>query len=201
MRRFGLTLFCMILMTLSACGGSTSTPPPSSSPHDLIGRGMPKTRPDMLAERRIILRYPYNGETVDTVYYHDHAYDQNALAEINRLCRDRHAGVVGPIDRELVDYLVDIRTRLNLPDTVVFEVLSAYRTPETNARLAISNSNVAKESLHMHGWAIDFRIAGVSGKAISAIAKTMQRGGVSYYPSDNHVHVDLGNIRTWPTSH
>jgi len=25
----------------------------------------------------------------------------------------------------------------------------------------------------------------------------MQRGGVAYYPEDNHVHVDLGNIRTW----
>ena len=49
----------------------------------------------------------------------------------------------------------------------------------------------------MHGWAVDFRIEGVKGKAICEIAKTMQRGGVAYYPEDNHVHVDLGNIRTW----
>jgi len=27
----------------------------------------------------------------------------------------------------------------------------------------------------------------------------MQRGGVAYYPEDNHVHVDLGNIRSWKT--
>jgi uncharacterized protein YcbK (DUF882 family) len=111
--------------------------------------------------------------------------------------RDRHAGVVGKIDPELVDYLVDIRKRLDLPQTVPFQILSGYRTPETNARLAITNGNVAKESLHMRGWAVDFRIDGVSGKAICEIAKTMQRGGVAYYPEDNHVHVDLGNIRTW----
>jgi len=49
----------------------------------------------------------------------------------------------------------------------------------------------------MHGWAVDFRIAHVNGSAICEIAKTMQRVGVAYYPADNHVHVDLGNIRTW----
>jgi uncharacterized protein YcbK (DUF882 family) len=120
-----------------------------------------------------------------------------AMDQIDRLMRDRHANVVGKIDPELIDYLVDIRTRLGLPQTVVFQILSGYRTPETNARLSISNGNVAKESLHMHGWAVDFRIEGVNGKAICAIAETMQRGGVAYYPEDNHVHVDLGNIRTW----
>jgi len=148
-------------------------------------------------ERRLVLLYPPTGEKVDVVYFHHSHYDKAALNKINILFRDRHANVVGTIDPELIDYLVDIRTRLGLPPTLVFQILSGYRTAETNAMLAKHNKNVALESNHVHGWAVDFRIEKVDGRAICEIAKTMQRGGVAYYPKDNHVHIDLGNIRTW----
>ena len=185
-------LILSLVFLLCACAGSGS-----NSYHTVSGRGLPKTQPDSEATRRVVLVYPYTHETLDVVYYHDGAYDQRALKKIDALFRDRHANVAGKIDPELIDYMVDIRTRLALPPTAPFQVLSGYRTPQTNARLAITNGNVAKESLHMHGWAVDFRMAGVNGRAICAIATTMQRGGVAYYPEDNHVHVDLGNIRTW----
>jgi uncharacterized protein YcbK (DUF882 family) len=185
-------LAVVLLCALAACGGGSG-----SHYHIVSGRGLEKTRPDQEATRRIVLDYPYTHEKLDLIYFHDGDYDSDAMQKINVLLRDRHANVVGEIDPELIDYLVDIRTRLGLPSTVVFQILSGYRTPETNAHLAVSNANVAKESLHMHGWAVDFRIAGVNGGAICEIAKTMQRGGVAYYPKDNHVHVDLGNIRTW----
>jgi uncharacterized protein YcbK (DUF882 family) len=165
--------------------------------HHVTGRGLSKTQPDSEPTRQIILSYPYTHEKLDVVYFHDGNYDVGAMKKIDILMRDRHANVVGDIDPELIDYLVDIRTRLGLPPTVVSQILSGYRTPETNAHLAVTNGNVAKESLHMHGWAVDFRIDNVNGKAICEIAKTMQRGGVAYYPEDNHLHVDLGNIRTW----
>jgi uncharacterized protein YcbK (DUF882 family) len=187
MKRFAA--LCLTLM-LAACGGGSHT-------HDVSGRGMAKTTPDRDAVRRIVLVYPYTHEVLDATYYHDGHYDQSELRKIDRLLRDRHTDTVGDIDPELIDYLIDIRKRLGLPATVPFQILSGYRTPETNAALAVSNANVAKESLHIHGWAVDFRVEGVNGSAICEIAKTMQRGGVAYYPKDNHVHVDLGNIRTW----
>ena len=159
--------------------------------------GGEKTRPDPLATRTIVMRYPPTDERLTLTYYHDGAYDKAALTKINILFRDRHANVVGVIDPELIDFLVDIRTRLGLPDAIVFAILSGYRTSNTNALLRLQNGQVAKESLHIHGWAVDFRIESVNGSAIAEIAKTMQRGGVSFYPRDNHVHVDLGAIRTW----
>jgi len=186
-------LSILLIGLLAACSSGAG----SSSYHTVSGRGMPKTQPDGDASRRVVLVYPYTHETLDTVYFHNGSYDQSALAKIDQLMRDRHVNVAGRIDPELVDYMVDLRKRFNLPADVPFQILSGYRTPQTNARLAISNANVAKESLHMHGWAVDFRIDGVNGKAICEIAKTMQRGGVAFYPEDNHVHVDLGNIRTW----
>jgi uncharacterized protein YcbK (DUF882 family) len=183
----------LILAAVTACTGTTYSP----SHKDVSAYGMEKTKPDATAVRHIVLRYPYTHEMVNADYYHDGHYDSRVMKQINTLLRDRHADVVGTIDPELIDYLVDIRSRLGLPPMVVFDILSGYRTPETNRSLSFSNSNVAKESLHMHGWAVDFRVDHVNGQAICEIAKTMQRGGVAYYPKDNHVHIDLGNIRTW----
>lgn len=186
------SLMALMVVALAAC---------SSKPAGKLVRqyGGVKTKPDKVSERYIELSYPKNGEKLAMVYYHEGKYDPAAMKAINRLFRDRHNNKIGDIDPELIDYLVDIRTRLGLPSTIVFEILSGYRSRGTNAELAQTNGNVAKESLHCHGWAVDFRIASVNGSAIAEIAKTMQRGGVSFYPSDNHVHVDLGNIRTWRT--
>jgi uncharacterized protein YcbK (DUF882 family) len=186
-------VYFLSLLLFASCGGT--------APAGKLVRqyGGPKTRPDTVSERYIVLSYPSGRERLSLTYYHNGNYDPAAMAAINRLFRDRHNDRIGEVDPELIDFLVDIRARLSLPPTVVFEILSGYRCPETNAALARNDNHVAKESLHIHGWAVDFRIAGVNGSAIAEIAKTMQRGGVSFYPKDNHVHVDLGNIRTWPT--
>ena len=190
MKRYAALL---LLCVLCACGGTRE----GGAIRPVSGRGLAKTQPDRDPVRRIVLVYPYTHETLNVVYFHDGHYDDAAIDKIESLMRDRHANVAGKIDEELIDYMVDIRKRLGLPPTAAFQILSGYRTLGTNAHLAASNGNVAKESLHMHGWAVDFRMDGVNGKAICEIAKTMQRGGVAYYPKDNHVHVDLGNIRTW----
>lgn len=191
MRTYFALIGALLLFFLAACSGGGPTGKPVSY------HGLSKTRPDTLAERHIVFLHPESGEKLDVVYFHNSSYDQKALAKINRIFRDRHADVTGDIDPELIDYMVDIRTRLGLPSTIVFEILSGYRTAETNAMLAQHNKNVALESTHVHGWAVDFRVRNVDGRAICEIAKTMQRGGVAYYPRDNHVHIDLGNIRTW----
>ena len=190
-----LCLAVLLALSLTAC--DTTSDSGTHAPRQVSGRGMAKTKPDPLLTRRIVLVHAPSGEHLDVVYYHDGAYDKDALKKINHIMRDRHANVDGEMDPELIDYMLDLRTRLSLPPTVPFEVFSGYRTRETNDMLARHNNHVAIESLHIHGWAVDFRIAHVNGAALCEIAKTMQRGGVAYYPDDNHVHIDLGNIRTW----
>ncbi|MDD4616956.1 MAG: DUF882 domain-containing protein [Alphaproteobacteria bacterium] len=187
-------LILIVTWVLCACGSSENY---GLHYREVSGRGMPKTQPDRDPVRRIVLEHPHSKEAINVVYFHDGHYDAVAMKKINFLMRDRHENIAGDIDPELVDYLVDIRKRLALPSHVPFQILSGYRSSRTNATLARTNGNVAKESLHMHGWAVDFRVQGVNGRAICEIAKTMQRGGVAYYPNDNHLHVDLGNIRTW----
>ena len=192
----GLLWLFSVLFFLSGCLGAGD----SRTTGKLVKQyGGEKTKPDKVAQRSVILVHPASGERLNLTYYANGRYDPEAMKKIEHLFRDRNVNKVGTIDPELIDYMLDIRARLGLPPSVVFEVLSGYRSPETNEKLREKNGQAAKESLHVRGWAVDFRIRGVSGKAISEIAKTMQRGGVSYYPSSNHVHVDMGNIRTWAT--
>jgi uncharacterized protein YcbK (DUF882 family) len=191
------TLFFLSILMLVGCSPYWTGDNGKYAGQLVRQNGGEKTKPDHVEERSIVLVYPNSGERLNLTYYKNEKYDPKAMRQIDLLLKDRRKNETIKIDPELIDYLVDIRSRLGLPPSAVFEILSGYRAPETNAKLRNKSEKVAKNSFHMRGWAVDFRIKGVSGKAIAEIAKTMQRGGVSYYASSNHVHVDLGNIRTW----
>jgi uncharacterized protein YcbK (DUF882 family) len=45
--------------------------------------------------------------------------------------------------------------------------------------------------------AIDIRVPGRPLRAVRDAAKTLQSGGVGYYPDSNFVHVDVGRVRYW----
>ena len=78
-----------------------------------------------------------------------------------------------------------------------YEVISAYRSPQTNALLRKSSSEVAQKSLHMEGKAIDIRITGFSTKKLQQLALANQRGGVGFYARSDFMHVDTGRVRSW----
>lgn len=80
-------------------------------------------------------------------------------------------------------------------------VTSAYRSPEYNKKLASQNENVAKNSLHMQGRAVDFFVSGLSIHTVCSYANLVQRifggGGLGYYPKQGFVHIDTGPQRQW----
>lgn len=79
-------------------------------------------------------------------------------------------------------------------------VVSAYRSPATNAMLRSSTRGVAKKSQHMLGRAMDYYIPGVNLAKLRGIGMRYQIGGVGYYPRSGSpfVHMDVGNVRSWP---
>src|SRR5690606_24787207 len=79
-------------------------------------------------------------------------------------------------------------------------LVSAYRSPQTNAMLASTSSGVADNSQHMRGKAIDFYIPGVPIATLRALGMRAQVGGVGYYPTSGSpfVHLDTGSVRAWP---
>jgi len=149
----------------------------------------------LIDHRRLSFENLHTGERLDAVYWVNGAYEPGALHAINVLLRDFRTGDVYPIDRKLLDLLVHLRTRLNSAAPV--QVISGYRSPETNAMLASYSDGVAAGSLHMSGMAIDIRVPGRSLRSVHRVALEMAAGGVGYYPRSDFVHVDTGNVRRW----
>ena len=79
----------------------------------------------------------------------------------------------------------------------VYDVISGYRSPATNAQLRKKSKAVAKRSLHMLGKAIDVRLTDVDSRTLRDAAIRLKIGGVGYYARSDFVHLDTGRFRTW----
>lgn len=77
------------------------------------------------------------------------------------------------------------------------EIVSAYRHPKYNLILRKKGHEVARDSEHTHGKAVDFRLPGVEARTLARWALTRRLGGVGTYVSSNFVHIDVGAVRTW----
>lgn len=137
----------------------------------------------------------HTGESASVVYKESGAIIPDAISEVNNVLRDFRNGEITQIDIALLDTLDELSRRLEV--NVPFNVISAYRSPATNAMLAARSDGVAKGSLHMQGKAIDIRVPGISLSHVKNAAKDLQKGGVGYYPGSDFVHIDTGRIRYW----
>ena len=109
--------------------------------------------------------------------------------------RDHRANESAPMDPVLFDQLATLAATAGVAPH--YEIISGYRSPTTNARLAEAGRGVAKRSLHMEGRAIDVRLRGVPCDALRDLALGAARGGVGYYQKSDFVHLDTGRVRTW----
>ena len=139
---------------------------------------------------------PHTGDKLDVSYFSKGRYSQAALKDINHLFRDYRTGTIKNIDPHLLDYLYGISLKLETRSSP-FHIISGYRTPETNAMLCRESGNVAKNSLHIQGKAVDIRLPDRKISTVRRVAVSLKKGGVGYYPSENFVHVDVGDIRYW----
>lgn len=145
--------------------------------------------------RRLAFYNLHTGERVRTTYWVDGEWNVDGLREIDTVLRDFRTGDVTTIDRRLLDVLY--RLSRTMETRQPFHVISGYRSPKTNARLAEQGGGVAKRSLHMQGMAIDIRVPGVELADLRRAALSLKAGGVGYYPKSDFVHVDTGRIRFW----
>lgn len=148
-----------------------------------------------LAPRVLRFDHTHTGEKLAIEYWKGGAYEAESLSAINHLMRDFVTGDVHPIDPPLLDLLHDLAEVTETRRS--FEIISAYRSPATNAALRARTTGVASHSLHLEGKAIDIRLADVPLKQLQRAAIASRRGGVGYYPDSNFIHVDTGRVRTW----
>jgi len=147
-------------------------------------------------ERFVELYNTHTNETFRAVYKRGDEFDALALTGLNHLLRDHRNNQSHEIDPRLFDQLHDLALAANRDPR--FEIISGYRSPESNARMsARPGSGVAKKSLHMQGRALDVRLKSCTCSSLRDLALAAKQGGVGYYQRSDFVHIDTGAFRTW----
>jgi uncharacterized protein YcbK (DUF882 family) len=145
--------------------------------------------------RRINVYRVQTGETFSGIYWRDGRYDRQALNRLNWLMRDLNLVEATPMDPRLFDVMYSVASQLDSRE--FFEVISGYRTEESNDELRRVNSKAARSSLHISGMAADVRLTDRDSLGLARMAADLQQGGVGLYRRDGYVHLDCGHSRRW----
>jgi len=150
------------------------------------------------SERTLWLYHTHTHEEAHFTYWKNGQYDTAVLAQMNIFLADWRNHKPTHMDPHLFDLLWAVYQDVHA--TQPYNIVSAYRTPETNAYLRSRSSAVAEHSQHMLGHAMDVFIPGVNLETLREAALKHQVGGVGYYPTSGSpfVHMDVGSVRAWP---
>ncbi len=147
-------------------------------------------------ERSLSLLNTHTGERLkEVVYWEKGNYIHDALENLNHVLRDHRTNQVHPIDPMTLDLMAAISRKVDAKQP--FEIISGYRSPQTNRSLRNNSNGVAKNSYHMQGKAVDLRLPGVPLKTVRKAALDLSMGGVGYYAKSGFVHIDSGRVRSW----
>ena len=149
--------------------------------------------------RTIYLHHAHTNESIAATYLVNGQYDSAVLKQLNWFLRDWRRDEPTNMDPRLFDVVWEAYRGAGAANQEI-NVVSAYRSPETNAMLRSRSRAVAKYSQHMLGKAMDTTMPGMPMAHIREVGMRMQRGGVGYYPTAGtpFVHLDVGNVRHWP---
>jgi hypothetical protein len=113
---------------------------------------------------------------------------------LDRFLRDHYTNKPNGMEPKLVDILLSAASSFN-SDTVM--VVSAFRHPKYNLILRKKGHQVARDSHHTKGNAVDFYVPRVTTNRLHTWAKEQGLGGVGLYLDSGFVHMDTGKIRYW----
>ncbi len=115
-------------------------------------------------------------------------------ATVDHFLRDHFTNKTTAMEPRLIGMLVAAATRFH---SDVVDVVSGFRHPKYNLILRKKGHQVARDSQHTHGHAVDFFVPQVPVQALQVWARAQSAGGVGLYPESGFVHMDTGPIRTW----
>ena len=115
-------------------------------------------------------------------------------ATVNIFLRDHFTNKSTAMDAKLLPIVVDAAKNFH-SDLVT--VVSGFRHPKYNLILRKKGHQVARDSQHTHGNAVDFAIPHVTTPQLHAWAKAQHLGGVGLYMESGFVHMDTGPVRYW----
>jgi uncharacterized protein YcbK (DUF882 family) len=115
-------------------------------------------------------------------------------ATVDHFLRDHFTNKPSAMEPQLIDMVVAAAASFH---SDVVEVVSGFRHPKYNLILRKKGHQVARDSQHTHGNAIDFFLPQVPTEALHRWAVAQKLGGVGLYPESGFVHMDIGPIRSW----
>ena len=113
---------------------------------------------------------------------------------LDRFLRDHYTNSPGTMEPRLPDILVSAARHFDR-DTVI--LVSGFRHPKYNLLLRKKGHQVARDSHHTHGDAVDFKLPTIGTRELHAWAKDQKIGGVGLYLKSGFVHMDTGPVRYW----
>ena len=108
--------------------------------------------------------------------------------------RDHFTNQATQMDTRLIGVLTRVAGKFQASR---IDVVSGYRSPKYNLMLRKKGHQVARDSQHTHGNAIDFTLPTCSTQQLEKWAKAQKIGGVGVYLDSGFVHMDTGPVRTW----
>ena len=135
------------------------------------------------------------AEKLNAVYWIEGQYIPEALEAFNYILRDWRENLTTRMDPRTIDIMAATYNMLGTDEP--FEIVSGYRSPQTNAMLRQRSRGVARNSYHTRGMAVDLALKSRSVRQIASAALSLGAGGVGRYSRSSFVHVDSGPKRDW----
>jgi uncharacterized protein YcbK (DUF882 family) len=117
-----------------------------------------------------------------------------AQEHFDTLVRCHYTNQATTMDPRLVDVVLRAARRFGKR---YVEIVSGFRAPKYQLFLRKKGREVARDSEHPRGHAVDFRVPGVPTRQLLAYVRSLKIGGVGFYPHSAFVHTDVGRVRFW----
>jgi uncharacterized protein YcbK (DUF882 family) len=137
----------------------------------------------------------HTHETVKVTFRDESGFIPTALDQLENVLRDHRSGERHAMDPGLYVLLADLAAAAGHEPR--YEIISGFRSPDTNETLRSRGGGQARNSQHIQGRAIDVRLKGVPCARLRELAVALHRGGVGYYARSDFVHVDTARVRYW----
>jgi uncharacterized protein YcbK (DUF882 family) len=131
----------------------------------------------------------HTGEVLPIV-----SYETPSKPVVEEFLRCRWTREAGSIDMSVVRAVIQAAKRFSV---TFMEVISGFRHPKFNDMLRKKGRQVARNSKHTLGKALDFRFKGPPLKDVFLYLRSLRFGGVGRYPESGFLHFDSGHVRTW----
>jgi len=117
-------------------------------------------------------------EVTVNIYNSDGSFNEESLAELDRVFRCRKTQEVRAVDPRLYEILSIVYDHFGQRE---IQLTSGFRYQRNEG------------SRHFHGSAMDIKIPGVAMRDVWTFAQTLDRGGmgIGQYPGDGFVHIDF----------